>query len=71
MNSSDKFSGIFQIIATLLLGCTIVFNLSTGAPVFGWVYVVFVLSFIWMLLGNPMFTERFPYFKNLLKRKGE
>ncbi|UXQ89024.1 hypothetical protein Thu_181 [Bacillus phage Thurquoise] len=67
----DKTTGLFQIFATILLGCTIVFNLSTGAPVYGWVYVVFAVSLIWMLLGNPTFTEKFPFFKNLFKRKGE
>lgn len=67
----DKFGGIFQIFTTILLGCTITFNLLTGAPVYGWVYIVFVVSLIWMLLGNPTFTEKFPFFINLFKRKGE
>ncbi|WPF70156.1 membrane protein [Bacillus phage BC-VP] len=67
----DKFGGVFQIVTTFLLGCVIVFNLSTGAPVDGWVYGVFVVSLIWMLLGNPTFTEKFPHFKNMLVRKGD
>ncbi len=67
----DKFGGILQIFTTILLGCTITFNLLTGAPVYGWVYIVFVVSFIWMVLGNPTFTEKFPFFKNLFMRKGD